>query len=268
MFTIIILWLISVSFVQVQPKEKDLKTSDSWKGLWFPHPPEYEYKTKNILNKENSTACDNGKDKIDVDYNPKDKRSSYNYLCLSNNRTKYQPNINTKALLSEYFIPPAYQPSMKCLDEKIHYSESLPTYGPYRPLAPKYGVYNYLPPQRWLHSLANGAIVLLYHPCAFPGQVDQLKAILERCLYRHIITSSQLLSPQYPMALLSWGKSLQMSVVDATIALNFIKENAKHGLKQKQKLKSDNYYDVDLLSEAHLLTDEEDLIICGYNDVM
>lgn len=59
-----------------------------------------------------------------------------------------------------------------------------------------------------------------------------------------------------------------MSVVDETIALNFIKENAKHGLKQKQKMTSDRYYDIDLLSQAHLLTNEEDGIICGYNDVV
>ena len=36
---------------------------------------------------------------------------------------------------------------------------------------PKYGEYAYLPPQRWLHSLEHGAIVLLYHPCANSDQV-------------------------------------------------------------------------------------------------
>uniref|UniRef100_A0A1B0FJW6 Uncharacterized protein n=1 Tax=Glossina morsitans morsitans TaxID=37546 RepID=A0A1B0FJW6_GLOMM len=268
MLTVTISWLILLSFVQVQPKQREgVKTPDLWRGLWFPYPPEYEYKT-NIVKKANSTACDNGKDNIGIDYDPKDKRDSYHYLCLSNNRTKYQPNINTTALLNEYFIPPAYQPSVKCLDEIIYYREPLPTYGSYRPLAPKYGVYNYLPPQRWLHSLANGAIVLLYHPCAFPGQVNLLKNILQSCLYRRIVTPSQLPSTERPIVLLSWGKSLQMSVVDERIALNFIKENAKHGLKQKQKMTSDRYYDIDLLSQAHLLTNEEDGIICGYNDVV
>lgn len=136
-------------------------------------------------------------------------------------------------------------------------------------MAPKFGSYQYLPPQRWLHSLADGAIVLLYHPCAFAGQIVQLQNTLKGCLYRHIITPSQQLTPQRPLALLAWGKSLQMSVVDDAIVVKFIKDNARLGFRQKQqKLKlSSKLYDAGLLTEAHLVTDEQDKEICGYKEM-
>lgn len=126
-----------------------------------------------------------------------------------------------------------------------------------------------MPPQRWLRSLSDGAIVLLYHPCAFPGQIKQLQNTVQGCLYRHIITPSQLLSPQRPLALLAWGKCLQMSVVDDSIVVKFIKDNAKLGLRGKQdKLKiSSRLYEAGLINEAHLVTDEQDQEICGYKEM-
>lgn len=44
--------------------------------------------------------------------------------------------------------------------------------GTHRKLWPVYGEYVYVPPQRWIHSLEHGAIVLLYHPCANLNQVS------------------------------------------------------------------------------------------------
>ncbi|XP_023307778.2 uncharacterized protein LOC111689544 isoform X1 [Lucilia cuprina] len=259
----------------VSNEEFALEKNPSKDWLWFPHPPGYQNKEKvkehvekPIENVQQKHECDNGKFGLSVDYDPLDKRHSYNYLCLDQ-RSKYTPNLNTTAILKDYTIPAAYEPSVKCLNETIEYSESIPTFGAYRPLAPKYGSYSYLPPQRWLHSLADGAIVLLYHPCAFAGQIDQLQNTLKGCLYRHIITPSQQLTPQRPLALLAWGKSLQMSVVDDAIAVKFIKDNAKLGFRQKQqKLKlSSKMYDAGLLTEAHLVTDEQDEEICGYKEM-
>lgn len=48
----------------------------------------------------------------------------------------------------------------------VHFS------GTHRKLWPVYGEYVYVPPQRWIHSLEHGAIVLLYHPCANLNQVN------------------------------------------------------------------------------------------------
>lgn len=84
-----------------------------------------------------------------------------------------------------------------------------------------------------------------------------------------MITPSQSLTRQRPMALIAWGTSLQMSVVDDDIVVKFIKDNAKLGFRQKQrKLKlSAKLYDADILTEAHLVTDEQDTEICGYKEM-
>jgi hypothetical protein len=39
------------------------------------------------------------------------------------------------------------------MEDDLSYSDHPPSSGDYRPLAPKYGEYKYLPPQRWLHAL-------------------------------------------------------------------------------------------------------------------
>lgn len=67
--------------------------------------------------------------------------------------------------------------------------------GPHRPLWPRYGEYTFVPKQRWLHSLEHGAVVMLYHPCANNDEINTLKKLVKKCLYRHIITPYNLLDP-------------------------------------------------------------------------
>ena len=69
----------------------------------------------------------------------------------------------------------------------------------------------------------HGAIVMLYHPCADPAQVDTLRGIVTHCLRKHIITPYKQLPEQTPFALLSWGCKLTMSTVISSVARNFIK---------------------------------------------
>lgn len=76
----------------------------------------------------------------------------------------------------------------QCMEDSISYKASPPSNGPYRPLAPKYGDYRYLPPQRWLHTLKTGGVAFLYHPCADPDQIDRLKFLAQSCLKAYIIT--------------------------------------------------------------------------------
>ena len=71
--------------------------------------------------------------------------------------------------------------------------------------------------------LQHGAIVMLYHPCADPAQVDKLRDIVTHCLRKHIITPYKQLPQQTPFALLSWGCKLMMSSVTTSVARNFIK---------------------------------------------
>ena len=54
----------------------------------------------------------------------------------------------------------------------------------------------YLPPQRWLHSLEHGAVVLLYHPCAHEKGVDELRQLLSGCIRKRVITPHDKVSLQ------------------------------------------------------------------------
>ena len=69
----------------------------------------------------------------------------------------------------------------------LHYQDKPPSYGLYRPLAPVAGEYQYLPPQRWLHTIKKGGVAFLYHPCTDEEQVDQLR-VVARDYLNHVLT--------------------------------------------------------------------------------
>ena len=46
----------------------------------------------------------------------------------------------------------------------------------------------YVPPQRWLHNIEHGSVVMLYHPCAHHTLVDELRAIVKGCIRKRVIT--------------------------------------------------------------------------------
>ena len=49
---------------------------------------------------------------------------------------------------------------------------------------------SYVPPQRWLHNIEHGAVVMLYHPCAHPAPVRRLKKLVKGCIRKHVISAS------------------------------------------------------------------------------
>ncbi|XP_016964953.1 uncharacterized protein LOC108034538 [Drosophila biarmipes] len=260
-----------------QNQSDNSTTKDNWRGKWFPQAPGEPHlvKKKPIDGKKSENTsqgkqsiCDDGKSNLAVDFDPTDIRDSLNYLCISSNRSSYQPDPTREAILTEHFLPSAYLPPAKCLNEPISYSHLPVTNGPYRPIPAEYGSYTYLPPQRYLRSLAEGAIVMLYHPCAFSGQVKQLQDILGGCLYRHLISPSQTLSPERPLALLAWSRSLEMSVVDRRLAADFIQKHAKRGPLAPEEMSrvvdKRQTYKEGLLTEAHLVTTADDYEVCGY----
>ena len=57
------------------------------------------------------------------------------------------------------------------------YNESPPSSGPHRPMWGRWGEYEYLPPQRYLHNLEHGGIALLYHPCVEQAVIDSLRTL-------------------------------------------------------------------------------------------
>ncbi|KAH8345927.1 hypothetical protein KR067_009505 [Drosophila pandora] len=242
-------------------------TEDSkgkWQGKWFPQGPKEPHKSHPMDN----ILCDDGKSNLAVDFDPNDIRDSLNYLCISSNRRLFEPNLTREAILTEHFVPSAYVPPSKCLNESIDYTHLPATNGAYRPLPAEYGAYSYLPPQRYLRNLAEGAIVMLYHPCAFPGQVKQLQHIVAGCLYRHLISPSLSLTPERPLALLAWSWSLEMSVVDKHLVSDFIQKHAKKGPLAVEELsrvvdKREKYKE-GLVTEARLVTTADDYELCGY----
>ncbi|XP_068142149.1 uncharacterized protein [Drosophila tropicalis] len=266
------------------------KVKDDWTGKWFPFGPnephvvtmsnqlpKNEQKSENRAGKwfthgekPSNFVCDDGKNNLSVDYDPNEVRENYNYLCISSNRRSFYPNMSREAILTEHFLPSAYMPPTKCLNESIEYSHQPATTGAFRPRPAVYGTYSYLPPQRYLRNLAEGAIVMLYHPCAFRGQVEELQKIVRNCLFRHLITPSIHLSEERPLAVLSWRHSLTMSVVDKKVVSQFIQKFAKLGPLAIDNLSRvvevrDSYKE-SLVTEARLITNPDDSELCGYLD--
>lgn len=48
--------------------------------------------------------CDNGKDNLGIDFNPKNELV---YMCLDN-QTNYKPNYKTQPIIKEFRIPKTY----------------------------------------------------------------------------------------------------------------------------------------------------------------
>ncbi len=60
----------------------------------------------------------------------------------------------------------------------LEYERHPPATGPHRPRWARWGEYDFLPPQRWLHNLEHGGVAFLYHPCAPAALVDELRAVI------------------------------------------------------------------------------------------
>lgn len=105
-----------------------------------------------------------------MDFNPENQTEiDVNTKCYAD--SLYPVDESIQPLMVMMKVPYHYVPLHRCMKIRIQYLERIPLIGPHRPLWPKYGEYKYLPPQRWLHSIEHGAIVLLYHPCADQVQV-------------------------------------------------------------------------------------------------
>ncbi|XP_041796818.1 tumor protein p53-inducible protein 13 [Chelmon rostratus] len=100
-----------------------------------------------------------------------------------------------------------------CMDRSISYNRTIPNSGAYRPVRAESGEYLYCPPQRWLNNLHHAATVLLYHPCAPLHERLLLSDLARSCLPDYIITPHPQLSKHTPVALVSWGRTLELSTV-------------------------------------------------------
>uniref|UniRef100_A0AAQ4NRK6 Tumor protein p53-inducible protein 13 n=1 Tax=Gasterosteus aculeatus aculeatus TaxID=481459 RepID=A0AAQ4NRK6_GASAC len=113
-----------------------------------------------------------------------------------------------------------------CMNESISYTHAIPNSGAYRPVGAESGEYLYCPPQRWLNNLHRGATVLLYHPCA-PLQERLLLSVLARsCLSHYVVTSHPHLEEHMPIALVSWGRTLELSTAASSDICGWLETTA------------------------------------------
>uniref|UniRef100_A0A182M5D9 Uncharacterized protein n=1 Tax=Anopheles culicifacies TaxID=139723 RepID=A0A182M5D9_9DIPT len=238
-----------------------------WKGKWFPNAPkelalEAGETVNNVDNalpvddtKEKKSSrvpmgienpdCDDAKHGLAIDFDPYNVTHSTVYMCLEP-KADYKGDYNMDAVITEHNVPSAYVANHRCMNSSIEYLERIPSYGTHRPLWPKYGEYRYVPPQRWLHNSEHGA-------------VDELKRIVKDCLYRHVITPSQLPSKDRPFALVTWHATLEFSVLERKIVESFIEKYALTGPEQTHR---DGQYEHLLLEPAKVVSTIDDSVLC------
>ncbi|XP_053177321.1 uncharacterized protein tp53i13 [Scomber japonicus] len=127
-----------------------------------------------------------------------------------------------------------------CMDKPISYSHTIPSSGAYRPVRAESGEYLYCPPQRWLNNLHHGATVLLHHPCTPLHERLLLSALAHSCLPEYIITSHPQLNKHMPIALVSWGRTLELSTVASADVCDWLEttsttRNTLSGVSQRLK---------------------------------
>ncbi|XP_043910387.1 tumor protein p53-inducible protein 13 isoform X1 [Protopterus annectens] len=194
--------------------------------------------------------CDNGQVNITVDL-----PGELDYTCMG----PHWP-------LSEKVLPSIaktyYEQKAKhlCMEERIVYNETIPNSGPHRPKWAKYGEYIYCPPQRWVHNLEHGGIAFLYHPCVHPRLKEELSLLARACMRKHVVTPYHNLSQEWPIALVAWGKTLEMSAVDLREAPTWLRRNVNRAYESDMKY--DGTYNYLLIHESELVSDDNDKLVC------
>ncbi|XP_060929023.1 uncharacterized protein tp53i13 [Limanda limanda] len=149
-------------------------------------------------------GCDNGKLSLDRDL----PAASLHGDCPVSTWTE---PIQTRPSVDTVYDPEPAR--MMCMNKPIRYNHTIPNSGAYRPVRAESGEYVYCPPHRWLNNLHQGATVLLYHPCAPLHERHFLSVLASSCLSEYIITPHPHLNQHMPIALVSWGRTLELSTV-------------------------------------------------------
>jgi hypothetical protein len=111
----------------------------------------------------------------------------------------------------------------------IAYVDVPPSSGDHRPAWARWGEYDYLPPQRWLHNLEHGGLAFLYDPCAPADLIDALRAFARAIPdddsgpFRWVLTPFPGLPT--PIAVIAWEWTWGAACVDAESLDKFITEH-------------------------------------------
>lgn len=128
--------------------------------------------------------------------------------------------------------------------DPIAYEAPLPLCGNHRPQWGKWGEYEYIPPQRWLHNMEHGGAAFLYDPCVPEAVVDQVRAYATALepddggAYRWILTPYPNLPT--PIAVVTWGHGLEMNCFDEESVTAFLSDTYRMG---PEDVRSDGTYD-------------------------
>ncbi|KAG7470626.1 hypothetical protein MATL_G00115760 [Megalops atlanticus] len=166
-------------------------------------------------------GCDNGKLLLERDLPPPS-------MCRCPGPSWPESNQKLSSIDTKYPTQPA---KPVCMDTPITYNHTIPNSGAHRPVGAESGEYLYCPPQRWVHNLQHGATVFLYHPCASLSQRALLSVLAHSCLSHYIITPFHQLSTNRPLALVSLGRTLEVSHVTVLEVCNWLELNAADSIK-------------------------------------
>ncbi|XP_041669039.1 tumor protein p53-inducible protein 13 isoform X2 [Cheilinus undulatus] len=128
-----------------------------------------------------------------------------------------------------------------CMGTSISYNCTIPNSGAFRPVGAESGEYLYCPPQRWLNNLHNEAIVLLYHPCAPLHERVFLSVLAQSCLPDYIVTPHEGLKKHRPIALVSWGSTLELSTMATSSVCNWLEATTSWRKKSGDVSRNRNY---------------------------
>ena len=112
------------------------------------------------------------------------------------------------------------------LPNAITYADAPPVAGDHRSEWAKWGEFQYLPPQRWLHNLEHGGVAILYDPCADPKLITNLRG-LARCRpkgatgdFRWVMTPYAGLDTAW--SIVAWQWRIKGNCFDATAIDSFL----------------------------------------------
>lgn len=122
--------------------------------------------------------------------------------------------------------------------------------------------FRFVPPQRWLHNVEHGAVVMLYHPCTHHSIIEELRALVKGCIRKHIITPYARLSEKEPLALVAWGCRMTMSYIDAPAVIEFIRSKGLKGPEGDYAKQGQYTYALLNAAEPPPGSDVNDKILC------
>ncbi|XP_059829322.1 uncharacterized protein tp53i13 [Hypanus sabinus] len=199
--------------------------------------------------------CDNGKFKLQMDLPPVEELGCPEAVWPL-------PELVIPSLAKVY---PEQEAIQVCMDKQIVYNVRIPNSGMHRPNRAVYGEYLYIPAQRWVHNLQHGGIAFLYHPCVHPQLKEELTLLARACVQKHIITPHLNLSQERPLALVAWGKSLEMSEINLAEAVSWLTKSANQAYNPQ--VKEDGVYKFLLIQKARPVSDNRDGVICPADQV-